>query len=164
MSNEAKDGQQVAASAPPATPTAESVTSAAASTSDATPDALTTEATPAGPAVPDSEIITIDDFAKIDLRVAVVLAAERVPKTDKLLKIELDLGYEQRTIVSGIAAFYEPETLIGKRIVIVANLKPAKLRGVESRGMLLAAGGRGTVEELGLLTLDTEIPPGTRVS
>jgi methionyl-tRNA synthetase len=109
-------------------------------------------------------MITIDDFAKVDLRVAVVLAVERVPKTDKLLKLELDLGFEKRTIVSGIAQFYEPEALVGRRIVIVANLKPAKLRGVESRGMLLAAGGRGEGEELGLITLDKEIPPGTRVS
>jgi methionyl-tRNA synthetase len=124
----------------------------------------TPEAQAEAPTVPQSEIITIDDFAKIDLRVAVVLAAERVPKTDKLLKLELDLGYEQRTIVSGIAAFYEPESLVGRRIVIVANLKPAKLRGVESRGMLLAAGGRAEGEELGLITLDTDIPPGTRVS
>ena len=111
-----------------------------------------------------AEIITIDEFAKIDLRVAVVLAAERVPKTDKLLKLDLDLGYEQRTIVSGIAAFYEPEALVGTRIVIVANLKPAKLRGIESRGMLLAAGGRAEGEQLGLITLDKDIPPGTRVS
>src|SRR4051794_25900595 len=115
-------------------------------------------------AAEETSIITIDDFAKIDLRVAVVLAAERVPKTDKLLKLDLDLGDEQRTIVSGIAQFYEPEALVGRRIVIVANLKPAKLRGVESRGMLLAAGGRGDGEELGLITLDKEIPPGTRVS
>src|SRR3954463_11469975 len=115
-------------------------------------------------ATEQSDVITIDDFAKIDLRVAVVLAAERVPKTDKLLKLDLALGNEQRTIVSGIAQFYEPEALVGRRIVIVANLKPAKLRGVESRGMLLAAGGRGDGEELGLITLDKEIPPGTRVS
>jgi methionyl-tRNA synthetase len=128
---------------------------------------------PAAPATPvpaegqkpaEPEVITIDDFGKIDLRVAVVLAVERVPKTEKLLKLELDLGSEQRTIVSGIAEFYEPETLVGKRIVIVANLKPARIRGVESRGMLLAAGGRGPGEELGLITLDSNIPPGTRVS
>lgn len=126
----------------------------------APPSTAPATATPAA----QSEIITIDEFAKIDLRVAVVLAAERVPKTDKLLKLDLDLGYEQRTIVSGIAAFYEPEALVGKRIVVVANLKPAKLRGIESRGMLLAAGGRAEGEELGLVTLDTDIPPGTRVS
>jgi methionyl-tRNA synthetase len=119
---------------------------------------------PAAPAPEQSDIITIDDFAKVDLRVAVVLAVERVPKTDKLLKLELDLGFEKRTIVSGIAQFYEPEALVGRRIVVVANLKPAKLRGVESRGMLLAAGGRGEGEDLGLVTLDKDIPPGTRVS
>jgi methionyl-tRNA synthetase len=122
------------------------------------------EPAPPAAAAEESSIITIDDFAKVDLRVAVVLAAERVPKTDKLLKLDLDLGFEKRTIVSGIAQFYEPEALVGRRIVIVANLKPAKLRGVESRGMLLAAGGRGDGEELGLITLDKEIPPGTRVS
>src|SRR3954471_16708104 len=121
-------------------------------------------AEPAPAAAEQSNIITIDDFAKIDLRVAVVLAAEPVPKTDKLLKLDLDLGDEQRTIVSGIAQFYEPETLVGRRIVIVANLKPAKLRGVESRGMLLAAGGRAEGQDLGLITLDKDIPPGTRVS
>ena len=106
------------------------------------------------PTADDEAIITIDDFAKIDLRVAVVLAAERVPKTEKLLKLDLDLGSEKRTIVSGIAEFYEPEALVGKRIVVVANLKPARIRGVESRGMLLAAGGRAEGEELGLVTLD----------
>jgi len=122
-------------------------------------------AAPEAPAATDEKpVITIDDFAKIDLRVAVVLAVERVPKTDKLLKLELDLGFEKRTIVSGIAQFYEPEALVGKRIVIVANLKPARLRGVESRGMLLAAGGRPDGEPLGVVTLDVEIPAGTRVS
>jgi methionyl-tRNA synthetase len=132
------------------------------SAATATPAA--SEPAPPAAAAEESSIITIDDFAKVDLRVAVVLAAERVPKTDKLLKLDLDLGFEKRTIVSGIAQFYEPEALVGRRIVIVANLKPAKLRGVESRGMLLAAGGRGDGEELGLITLDKEIPPGTRVS
>ena len=82
--------------------------------------------------------ITIDDFGRVDLRVALVVAAERVAGTDKLIKLDLDLGTEQRTIVSGIAEFYEPETLVGRRIVIVANLKPAHIRGIESRGMLLA--------------------------
>jgi methionyl-tRNA synthetase len=120
---------------------------------------------PEAPATTDEKpIVTIDDFAKLDLRVALVLAVERVPKTEKLLKLELDLGFEKRTIVSGIAQFYEPEALVGKRIVIIANLKPARIRGVESRGMLLAAGGRAEGEELGLVTLDKEIPPGSRVS
>lgn len=83
--------------------------------------------------------ITIDDFAKIDLRVATVVAAERVPKTDKLIKLQVKIGDEERTIVSGIAQHYEPEKLIGKNVIVIANLKPAKLRGIESRGMVLAA-------------------------
>src|SRR4051794_27861585 len=83
--------------------------------------------------------ITIDDFAKVDLRVAQVLVAERVPKADKLLRLEIDLGYEKRQILAGIAQYYEPEKLIGRKIVIVANLAPRKMRGLESNGMLLAA-------------------------
>jgi methionyl-tRNA synthetase len=85
------------------------------------------------------EYITIDDFAKVDLRVAQVLVAERVPKADKLLRLEVDLGYEKRQILAGIAQYYEPEKLIGRKIVIVANLAPRKMRGLESNGMLLAA-------------------------
>lgn len=94
------------------------------------------EAKPAAAA--DGEI-TIDDFAKIDLRVATVIAAERVLKTDKLIKLQVKIGDEERTIVSGIAQHYEPENLIGKNVIVIANLKPAKLRGIESRGMVLAA-------------------------
>ena len=86
----------------------------------------------------DSEI-TIDDFAKVDLRVARVLAAEKVEKTDKLLKLQLEIDGEERTVVSGIALHYEPQTLVGKNVVIVANLKAAKLRGIMSKGMILAA-------------------------
>jgi methionyl-tRNA synthetase len=83
--------------------------------------------------------IAIDDFAKIDLRVAKVLVAERIPKADKLLRLEVDLGYEKRQILSGIAEWYTPEELIGRRIIIIANLAPRKMRGLESHGMLLAA-------------------------
>jgi methionyl-tRNA synthetase len=90
------------------------------------------------PAAEDAKI-GIDDFAKVDLRVAQVLVAERVPKADKLLRLEVDLGYEKRQILAGIAQHYEPEKLIGRKIVIVANLAPRKMRGLESNGMLLAA-------------------------
>ena len=90
-------------------------------------------------APPQPAHITIDDFAKVDLRVAQVLVAERVPKADKLLRLEIDLGYEKRQILAGIAQHYEPEKLIGRKIVIVANLAPRKMRGLESNGMLLAA-------------------------
>lgn len=91
------------------------------------------------PAAAAAGEISIDDFAKIDLRVATVIAAERVPKTDKLIKLQVKIGNEERTIVSGIAQHYEPENLIGKNVIVIANLKPAKLRGIESRGMVLAA-------------------------
>ncbi len=96
---------------------------------------------PSAPAAtPDQPThITIDDFAKVDLRVAQILVAERVPKADKLLRLEIDLGYEKRQILAGIAQHYDPEKLIGRKIVIVANLAPRKMRGLESNGMLLAA-------------------------
>jgi methionyl-tRNA synthetase len=100
-------------------------------------------ATPAAsePAAPaqTSQHIGIDDFVKVDLRVAQILVAERVPKADKLLRLEVDLGYEKRQILAGIAQYYEPEKLVGRKIVIVANLAPRKMRGLESNGMLLAA-------------------------
>ncbi len=83
--------------------------------------------------------VTIEEFAKMDLRVVTVLAAEKVEKADKLLKLTVDLGTEQRTIVSGIAKHYTPEELVGKNVVMIINLKPAKIRGIESRGMVLAA-------------------------
>ncbi|MBI4126692.1 MAG: methionine--tRNA ligase subunit beta [Deltaproteobacteria bacterium] len=95
------------------------------------------------------ETIDITDFAKIDLRVAEILTAERVEGTEKLVKLEISLGEEsRRQIVAGIAQHYTPEELIGKRIVVVANLKPAKLRGVESQGMLLAASDGQTISIL----------------
>ena len=83
--------------------------------------------------------ITIDDFAKVELRVAEIKVAERIPKADKLLRLEVDLGYERRQILSGIAEWYTPEQLIGRRIVVITNLAPRKMRGLESHGMLLAA-------------------------
>ncbi len=90
-------------------------------------------------AAPEKAHISIDDFAKVELRVAQVLVAERIPKADKLLRLEVDLGNEKRQILAGIAQYYEPEKLIGRKIVIVANLAPRKMRGLESQGMLLAA-------------------------
>ena len=102
--------------------------------------------------------ITIDDFAKVELRVGTVVKCEKHPKADKLLVSQIDLGYETRQIVSGIASHYKPEEMIGKKVVVVVNLKPAKLRGVESQGMILA-GDDG--ENLGLLTVD--LPDGTEI-
>jgi len=83
--------------------------------------------------------VQYDDFAKLDLRVATILSAEKVAKADKLLKLEVDLGFEKRTIVSGIALHFKPEDLVGKQVVIVANLAPRKLKGIESNGMILSA-------------------------
>lgn len=88
---------------------------------------------------PIKETINFDDFSKIDLRTATVTAAEKVPKTDKLLKLSLDLGFEKRTVVSGIAEYFKPEEVVGQRVVIVANLAPRKMRGIESQGMILMA-------------------------
>ena len=89
--------------------------------------------------VVDIQEITIDDFAKIQLRVGKILTAEKVEKADKLLKFSVQIGSEVRTIVSGIAKYYTPEEMVGKSVVVVFNLKPAKLRGIESQGMLLCA-------------------------
>ena len=83
--------------------------------------------------------IVFDDFSKIDLRVGTILAAEKVEKADKLLKLEIDLGFEKRTIVSGIALHFKPEEIINKQVVVVANLAPRKMRGIESNGMILMA-------------------------
>ena len=110
------------------------------------------------PAAEDDNMIKIDDFAKVDLRVAEIVAAEPVPKTEKLLKLQVSLGDEERTVVSGIAKFYKPENLIGKHVILVANLKPAKLRGVMSHGMLLAA-SKG--DELQIV--ETSMPVGSKV-
>jgi methionyl-tRNA synthetase len=107
-----------------------------------------------------AELLAIEDFLRIDLRVAVVTEATRVEGADKLLKLQLDLGGQSRQIVAGIAKAYAPEQLVGKRIVVVCNLKPAKLRGVESHGMLLAADldGRPIIA-----TFEENVKPGTRV-
>ena len=106
----------------------------------------------------EHEEITIEDFSKIHLRVVRVLAAEPVPKTEKLLKLTVDLGDEQREIVSGIAQHYAPEDLVGKNVVMVINLKPAKIRGIVSHGMVLAA-SHGD----GMKLLSVDMPVGSRV-
>ncbi len=112
-------------------------------------------ATPAGP-----PLLSIDEFLKIDLRVARVISAERIQGADKLLKLVVDLGSEQRQLVAGIATSYDPGSLVGKQIIVVQNLKPAKLRGVESQGMLLAA---GEGDRAIVATFEEDVAPGTRV-
>lgn len=125
-----------------------------------TPASPSSAPPPASPAVATPPLIGIEDFHKIQLKVAKVLSAERVPKSEKLIKLQVDLGAEQRQIVAGIGKKYAPEELIGRRIVIVANLKPAKLMGVESQGMVLAAGDAEVKE---LVCLMSDVEPGTKV-
>jgi methionyl-tRNA synthetase len=112
------------------------------------------------PTISDPQHIGIEDFQKVHLKVAKVLAAERVPKSAKLLKLQVDIGKEQRQIVAGIGKKYTPEEMIGRTIVVVANLKPAKLMGIESQGMVLAA---GDTEVLELLNMPEEVPAGTKI-
>ncbi|MGH9253105.1 MAG: methionine--tRNA ligase [Vicinamibacterales bacterium] len=109
----------------------------------------------------DDTRISIGDFMKVDLRVAKVLEAEAVPKSKKLIKMKVDTGQDQRTIVAGIAEAYQPEQLVGRTVVIVANLQPAKLMGIESNGMVLAGSPEGGKPVL--VRFDEDIPPGSRV-
>jgi methionyl-tRNA synthetase len=133
-----------------------------------TPTTSSTAASSPGPAAAGTQApttvgpaqVTIDEFQKIQLKTAKVLNAERVPKSEKLLKLQVSIGSEQRQIVAGIGKKYEPESLVGKTIIIVANLKPAKLMGIESQGMVLAAGDS---DVQGLATILEEVDPGTKV-
>ncbi len=125
------------------------------------PPAAAPAPAPVTPAWPMETRLTIDDFMKIDLRVARVLSAERVPNSKKLMKMEVDLGVEKRTIVAGIAEAYEADALVGRHVAIVANLKPAKLMGIESNGMVLAASPDGGKPML--VAFDQTPPAGTRV-
>jgi methionyl-tRNA synthetase len=144
-------GPKPVTGAPPSAPAAASQppTSAAAAPASATPSQITPSQ------------ITIDDFAKIELRVAQVKVAERVPKADKLLRLEVDLGTETRQILAGIAESYEPESLIGRKVIIVANLAPRKMRGLESNGMLLAGSIEGGKAVLASFLED--VPLGAKV-
>ncbi len=149
----------------PAAPAAPAATQAAAAPAAPAPaEAAAATAPPAegqasGPG--GGERIPIDDFVKIDLRVAKILAAEKVKGSRKLIKMQVDVGTEQRTLVAGIAEAYEPEALVGRSVVIVANLKPAKLMGIESNGMVLAASPEGGLPAL--LGFENPPPPGSRV-
>jgi methionyl-tRNA synthetase len=114
----------------------------------------------AAPAANAPARITIDEFKRLDLRVAEVVAAEAVPKSRKLLKLTVRLGDETRAVVAGIAEHYRPEALVGRKVVVVANLEPATLMGVTSNGMVLAGSAGDT---LALLTPDGDLPPGAKV-
>jgi methionyl-tRNA synthetase len=147
-------------------PRIESKPQGAKTVSDATTPPQPTTAIPVPIAAAPTPVapaqITIDEFMKVQLKTAKVLTAERVPKSEKLLKLQVSLGegVEPRQIVAGIGKKYTPDDLIGKTIIIVANLKPAKLMGIESQGMVLAAGDS---EVRGLATILEEVDPGTKV-
>jgi methionyl-tRNA synthetase len=106
--------------------------------------------------------IQYDDFAKLDLKAGTIITCEKVEKADKLLKLEVDLGSEKRTIVSGIAQHYKPEEMVGKQVIIVANLAPRKMRGIESQGMILTAEDKNG--KLYLLKPENNVEPGSSVS
>jgi methionyl-tRNA synthetase len=125
--------------------------------------AAASPAEPSEPAVGVTSFIDIDDFAKVDLRVGQVLSAERIPKADKLLLLKIDLGEENpRQVLAGIAQYYEPESLVGRKLVVVANLKPRKLRGFESQGMVVAA-SYGEEGRPVIATFTEEVPNGARL-
>jgi methionyl-tRNA synthetase len=149
MENEIRNPGSAAASAAPS-----GAAQPAASSGAAAPGGAAPAATPG--------IITIDDFAKVQLRVAQIKSAERIPGADKLLKIIVDLGDESRQILAGIALAYAPEDLVGRKVVVVANLAPRKMRGLESNGMLLAASA-GPDGKPVLCTFVEDIPPGAKV-
>ena len=159
LQNMAADNDTTPPAAPPAPPDPAAAGATLAPPAQPAPPAPPAQA--GASTAPAGERISIEDFMKVELRVAKVLTAERVEKSKKLLKLSVDVGTEQRTLVAGIAEAYEPEALVGKTVVIVFNLKPAKLMGIESNGMVLAAspdGGKPTV-----VSFDEPPPPGTRV-
>jgi methionyl-tRNA synthetase len=119
---------------------------------------VTQETTMENPIKPE---ITYDDFIKMDLRTAVVLECTKVPKADKLLQLTLDLGFEKRTVVSGIAEHFSPDEVIGKRVTLLANLVPRKIRGVESRGMILMAESE---DGLSFVSCPEDMGPGMTIS
>lgn len=109
--------------------------------------------------------ITFDDFVKVDLRVATILAAEPHPNADRLLKLQIDLGFEQRQICAGVKQYYDPATLVGRQIIVVANLAPRAIRGEQSNGMLLAASAKegDAVTDVVLLAPGKPVPAGSTV-
>jgi len=105
-------------------------------------------------------LVSVKELGKLDIRIGSVVKAERVPKSEKLLKLEVELAKERRTLVAGVAEHYRPEELIGKQVAVIVNLEPAKLMGIKSEGMLLAAVEEGKIS---LLTVDKPVKPGARV-
>jgi len=137
---------------PPATPASEPA---------APPPATPAPPTASAPIAPEDTRIAIDEFMKVELRAAKILEAEAVPKSKKLIKLKVDVGSDQRTILAGIAEAYQPDELVNRMVVVVANLKPAKLMGIESNGMLLAASSEAGKPVL--VSVPEGVEPGWRV-
>jgi methionyl-tRNA synthetase len=156
-SGSTQTSQTAAGSAAPSEPATPALPGAGAP-----PARPVSQADGAAPAASIDDRIGIEDFQKVRLKTAKIVSAERVPKSNKLMRLMVDLGGEQRQIVAGIAAQYEPEALVGRNVVVVANLKPAKLMGVESNGMVLAA-SVGEAGEPVLLDVPAHVPPGSKV-
>jgi methionyl-tRNA synthetase len=145
-----------------ATKPSETAPAVVAETPSPTSESLNAASPTAAIATAPAPTISIDDFTKVELRVAQITVAERIPKADKLLRLEVDLGYETRQILSGIAEYYTPESLIGRKIIIIANLAPRKMRGLESNGMLLAA-SLGEGDKPVLAGFLEDVPVGARL-
>jgi methionyl-tRNA synthetase len=143
------------------TPVADAAVAIVAAPQTNVPQVTAPAASSVVPAAAATEKISIDDFAKIELRVGLVMVAERVPKSDKLLRLEIDIGTEVRQVLAGIAEAYAPETLVGRKVVIVANLAPRKMRGLESNGMIVAASLEGGSPVLAGFLED--VPVGARL-
>ncbi len=107
------------------------------------------------------DVIGIDEFKKLDIRVGEIVSATRVSGTDKLIEVKVDIGGEVRSLATGLIPFYQPEDLVGKRIIVLANLEPRRVRGIHSQGMLLAAEWDGKVA---LLTVEKDAPKGAKIS
>ena len=148
-------------SAPVVEASAATVETAAGITKQTNPPSVAPASAALSPAPAAKDKISIDDFTKIELRVGLVKVAERVPKADKLLRLEIDIGTEVRQVLAGIAEAYAPETLVGRKVVIVANLAPRKLRGMESNGMIVAASLEGGKPVLASFLED--VPVGARL-
>ena len=161
MANDTPGTPETTALTPAAAPTPSSAETAPATAAAPAPAASVPVAMTPPAAPPVAELISYDDFMKVDLRVAKVVTAERVPKSKKLMKLLVDTGADQRTIVAGVAEAYEPEALVGRTIAIVFNLKPAKLMGIESNGMVLAGSAEGGRPFL--VSFEEPLPPGSRV-
>ncbi len=163
MEEERKSSAETAAAGANGTTTTAATATVTTAPTTAAPAPATTTQAPAVPApAPADAHITIDDFLKVELRVGTILTAEKVEKADKLLRLTVDIGTEVRQIVAGIAKAYAPETLVGRKVVIVANLAPRKLRGIESQGMIVAA-SFGEEGQPALASFLEDVPNGARL-